>query len=215
MVSVQDGVGIVVVRLVAVPGDRHEEEEGVEEIQDVLGLLLLVQGELDDLPHPDLLVALVLIEGFQIFQEVIGLPGQEEVDLRLWLEHLRLSQMAQLLIHPVLPQNRRTGDRVDRLAHKFMDGTPVLPGQQRQTLQTFRTALPALVNVLADLRDLIHLPQLLLLTWGHLQRRQNGRQMLLGGHPLAVEELKEAGTVDLGLVDDLVLGFPAQFDKLT
>lgn len=96
-----------------------------------------------------------------------------------------------------------------------MDGTPVLPGQQRQTLQTFRTALPALVNVLADLRDLIHLPQLLLLTWGHLQRRQNGRQMLLGGHPLAVEELKEAGTVDLGLVDDLVLGFPAQFDKLT
>ena len=39
--------------------------------------------------------------------------------------------------------------------------------------------------------------------------------MLLGGHPLAVEELKEAGTVDLGLVDDLVLGFPAQFDKLT
>ena len=129
--------------------------------------------------------------------------------------HLRLSQMAQLLIHPVLPQNRRTGDRVDRLAHKFMDGTPVLPGQQRQTLQTFRTTLPALVNVLADLRDLIHLPQLLLLTWGHLQRRQNGRQMLLGGHPLAVEELKEAGTVDLGLVDDLVLGFPAQFDKLT
>ena len=63
----QDGVGIIVVCLVAVPGDRHEKEQGIEEIQDVLGLLLLVQGELDDLPHPDLLVALVLIKGFQIF----------------------------------------------------------------------------------------------------------------------------------------------------
>ena len=38
----QVGVRIIVVRLVAVSGDCHEKEEGVEKAQDVFGLLLLI-----------------------------------------------------------------------------------------------------------------------------------------------------------------------------
>ena len=123
--------------------------------------------------------------------------------------------MAQFLVHSVFPQNRGAGDGIDRLAHELMDGAPILSRQQRQIIQTFCAAHPTFVDVFPDLRDLIQLPQLFLLAWSQLQRRQDRRQMLLGGHPLPVQELKEAGTVDLGLLYDLIFRFPTEFDGLT
>ena len=96
-----------------------------------------------------------------------------------------------------------------------MDGAPILSRQQRQIIQTFCAAHPTFVDVFPDLCDLIQLSQLFLLAWSQLQRRQDRRQMLLGGHPLPVQELKEAGTVDLGLLYDLIFRFPTEFDGLT